>query len=163
MWKNTDKTVKISTESNSGFKEKESIIKNLQERYPHWYNADGVYTGGRTQEALDALAFDPHKGRITKGSIVERDVILFLEEQGYLEYVIRDTWSNGDFYDVIMLKLYDIKSFESFPLDNFGNPITSVSGGAFEVNNAMKDIMREFNKNKVDYVIVNMRKWSNSI
>lgn len=56
-----------------------------------------------------------------------------------------------------MLKLYDIKSFESAPLDKFGNPIKSVNGGAFDVNNAMKNIMKEFNKNGVDYVIINTK------
>ena len=132
--------------------------ESLKERYPHWYDANGNYTGGRTQEALDALAFDPHKGKITRGSIEEREVILALEEQGYLEYAIRDTWGKGDFYDDIMLKLYDIKSFESFPLDNLGKPITSVNGGAFDVNKAMRNIMKEFEKNGVDYVIINSTK-----
>ena len=132
--------------------------QSLQERYPHWYDANGKYTGGRTQEALDALAFDPHKGKITSGSIIERDVILALEEQGYLEHAIRDTWGKGDFYDDIMLKLYDIKSFESFPLDNLGKPITNVNGGAFDVNKAMRNIIKEFDKNSVDYVIINTKK-----
>ena len=57
-----------------------------------------------------------------------------------------------------MLKLYDIKSFESFPLDNLGKPITSVNGGAFDVNKAMRNIMKEFEKNGVDYVIINSTK-----
>lgn len=107
---------------------------------------------------MDALAFDPHKDKITSGSIIERDVILALEEQGYLEHAIRDTWGKGDFYDDIMLKLYDIKSFESFPLDSFGNPITSVNGGAFDVSKAMNNIIKEFDKNGVDYVIINTAK-----
>ena len=133
--------------------------QSLKEMYPHWYDANGKYNGGRTKDALDALAFDPHKGKITSGSIGERDVILALEEQGYLEHAIRDTWGKGDFYDDIMLKSYDIKSFESFPLDHFGNPITSVNGGAFDVNKAMKNIMKEFDKNGVDFVIINTKKW----
>lgn len=122
------------------------------------YDKDGRYTGGRTQEELDDLAYDPHKKKSTEGSEVEREVILSLEEEGVVKKVIRDTVGQGDYIDEITGLKYDIKSFQSYPLDNKGNKITNPRGGAFKLSNAMKDIHKEFDKNGMDFVIINTRK-----
>ncbi|WP_334074144.1 MULTISPECIES: hypothetical protein [Paenibacillus] len=122
------------------------------------YDESGKYTGGRTPEELADLAYDPHKKKTTEGSEIEREVILELEEEGIIKRAIRDTIGQGDYIDEVTGLNYDIKSFQSYPLDNQGNKITNPRAGAFKLSNAMRDIIKEFDVNGMDFVIINTRK-----
>lgn len=98
----------------------------------------------RTQADLDDLARDPsHGGSITKGSKLERDIGLALEERGDLGHIVRDKTVNGgsEFIDTVTGKKYDIKSFISYP-----NGHTSPKKGAFTVDKAMGNIMKELDR-----------------
>ncbi|MGX7419514.1 hypothetical protein ACWOFR_12015 [Carnobacterium gallinarum] len=58
----------------------------------------------RTQTDLDDLARDPsHSGNITKGSELEREIGLALEERGDLGHIVRDKTANGgaEFIDTV--------------------------------------------------------------
>lgn len=103
------------------------------------------YTGGRTQEELDNLARDPsHGGKITEQAIMEREVGLALEERGDLGRIVRDSNPNGgaEFIDQNTGTKWDVKGFQSYPGGH-----TSPSKGAFSIENAMRTINKELNKN----------------
>ncbi len=55
-------------------------------------------------------------------------------------------------------KKYDVKSFESTPIGSDGVPITSPKKGAFKVENTMKNVVKEFEKNGNDIVIIDKSK-----
>ena len=98
----------------------------------------------RTPAELDDLARDPsHGGNITKGSELERDIGLALEERGDLGHIVRDKVADGgaEFIDTVTGKKYDVKSFVSYP-----NGHTSPKKGAFTVDRAMKNIMKELDR-----------------
>ena len=112
------------------------------------------YTGGRNQKELDDLAGDPsHGGKIRDQGVKEREIGLELEKQGKLGRIIRDPQADGgaEFIDTTNGVKWDVKSFQSYP-----NGHTSPKKGAFTVNNGMKGINKELNKNY--NVIVDTRK-----
>ncbi|MGW9571400.1 hypothetical protein [Paenibacillus terrae] len=103
------------------------------------------YTGGRTQKELDDLAGDPsHGGKIRDQGLKEREIGLDLEQQGKLGKIVRDPQGNGgaEFIDTTNNAKWDVKSFVSYP-----NGHTSPKKGAFTVNNGMKAINKELDKN----------------
>ncbi|MGG0888087.1 late control protein, partial [Brevibacillus parabrevis] len=103
------------------------------------------YTGGRTQKELDDLAGDPsHGGKIRDQGLKEREIGLDLEQQGKLGKIVRDPQGNGgaEFIDTTNNVKWDVKSFVSYP-----NGHTSPKKGAFTVNNGMKAINKELDKN----------------
>ncbi|NMO94998.1 hypothetical protein [Paenibacillus lemnae] len=107
--------------------------------------AHAGYTGGRTQKELDDLAGDPsHSGKIRNQGLKEREVGLDLEQQGKLGKIVRDPQGNGgaEFIDTTNNVKWDVKSFVSYP-----NGHTSPRKGAFTVNNGMKAINKELDKN----------------
>ena len=107
-------------------------------------DCNGIYTGGRTEDELQALAMDPsHAFRIEEQGIKERTIGLELEERGDLGFIIRDLQENGgaEFIDLTTGKKWDVKSFESYPHGH-----TSPRKGAFTVANAMKKINSEISR-----------------
>ncbi|MGG3926177.1 hypothetical protein ABET51_09250 [Metabacillus fastidiosus] len=58
------------------------------------------------------------------------------------------------FIDITTGKKIDVKSFASNPIGADGKPITSPKKGAFKVENAMKNITKEFDKNSNDIVVI---------
>ena len=92
--------------------------KKANESVDSKYDANGNYTGGRSQKDLDALAKYPaHAGStrqidIDKG-LHERKIGLSLEESGKLKGpIIRDPTGASEFFDVNG-QAWDIKSFNS--------------------------------------------------
>jgi hypothetical protein len=122
------------------------------------YDINGKYTGGRTQNELNALEYDPAKKAITSGSKNEAKIGLDLEEKGIIGQLERSADPKAEFIDSITGKKYDVKSFESTPIGSDGVPITSPRKGAFKVENAMKNIVKEFERNGNDIVIIDKSK-----
>ena len=122
------------------------------------YDINGKYTGGRTQSELDALKYDPAKKAITSGSKNEAQIGLDLEEKGIIGQLERSADPKSEFIDSLTGKKYDVKSFESTPIGSDGVPITSPRKGAFKVENAMKNVVKEFEKNGNDLVIIDKSK-----
>ncbi|WP_238904588.1 hypothetical protein [Clostridium sp. YIM B02506] len=112
------------------------------------------YTGGRTQSELESLEYDPAKKAVTEGSKKEAVIGLDLEQKGKLGKIERSSDPKAEFIDTVTGKKIDVKSFESYPMGADGTPITSPRKGAFKVENAMKNIMKEFQKNGNDIVII---------
>ncbi|MBA4538154.1 hypothetical protein H1Z61_13670 [Bacillus aquiflavi] len=112
------------------------------------------YTGGRTQAELDALSYDSAKKAVTKGSKKEAVIGLELEQRGEFGKLERSLDPKAEFIDTTTGKKIDVKSFESNPIGADGKPITSPRKGAFKVENAMKNIIKEFEKNGNDIVVV---------
>ncbi|RRN68500.1 hypothetical protein EI200_19415 [Peribacillus simplex] len=103
---------------------------------------------------MDDLAGDPsHGGKIRDQGVKEREIGLELEKQGKLGRIIRDPQADGgaEFIDTTNGVKWDVKSFQSYP-----NGHTSPKKGAFTVNNGMKGINKELDKNY--NVIVDTRK-----
>ena len=127
-------------------------------RFKYWYekwkfiqyNTIGEYTGGRTEEELKLLEYDPAKKAITEGSKNEAKIGLDLEERGIISRLERSSDPKAEFIDISNGKKYDVKSFESNPIGANGIPITSPRKGAFKVENDMKNIIKEFEKNGND-------------
>ena len=108
---------------------------------------NGKYTGGRTEEEIELLASDPAHGYIIQPQgIKEREVGLALEERGDLGHISRDMDIDkaAEFIDETTGIKWDVKSFESYPKGKNGVPITSPKKGAFLVENAIKNIEKEF-------------------
>lgn len=122
------------------------------------YDINGKYTGGRTQNELNALEYDPAKKAITNGSKNEAKIGLDLEEKGIIGQLERSPDPKAEFIDSITGKKYDVKSFESTPMGSDGVPITSPRKGAFKAENAMKNIVKEFERNGNDIVIIDKSK-----
>lgn len=122
------------------------------------YDINGKYTGGRTQNELNALEYDPAKKAITSGSKNEAKIGLDLEEKGIIGQLERSADPKAEFIDSITGKKYDVKSFESTPIGSDGVPITSPRKGAFKAENAMKNIVKEFERNGNDIVIIDKSK-----
>lgn len=122
------------------------------------YDINGKYTGGRTQNELNALEYDPAKKAITNGSKNEAKIGLDLEEKGIIRQLERSPDPKAEFIDSITGKKYDVKSFESTPMGSDGVPITSPRKGAFKAENAMKNIVKEFERNGNDIVIIDKSK-----
>ncbi len=122
------------------------------------YDADGNYTGGRTKAELNALEYDPAKKCVTVGAQNEAKIGLDLEKKGIIGKLERSPDPRAEFIDSLTGKKYDVKSFESTPMGKDGIPITSPRKGAFKVENAMKNIMKEFQKNGNDIVIIDKSK-----
>lgn len=122
------------------------------------YDINGKYTGGRTQSELDALKYDPAKKAITSGSKNEAQIGLDLEEKGIIGQLERSADPKAEFIDSLTGKKYDVKSFESTPIGSDGVPITSPRKGAFKVENAIKNVVKEFEKNGNDVVIIDKSK-----
>ena len=118
----------------------------------------GKYTGGRSKDELDILEYDPAKKDVTSGSKNEAKIGLDLEEKGVIGYLERSEEPKADFIDSLTGKKYDIKSFESIPIGADGTPITSPRKGAFKIDRAMKNIMKEFQSNGNDFVIIDKSK-----
>lgn len=102
-----------------------------------------TYPGNRTKEEYDDLARDPsHGNRITDQGEEERRIGLELEAEGKLGRIVRDTSpdKNAEFIDTTTGIKWDIKAFRSYPAGH-----TSSKKGAFNVENAIRTITREFN------------------
>ncbi|GFN34159.1 hypothetical protein [Paenibacillus xylaniclasticus] len=94
---------------------------------------------------MDDLAGDPsHGGKIRDQGLKEREIGPDLEQQGKLGKIVRDPQGNGgaEFIDTTNNVKWDVKSFVSYP-----NGHTSPKKGAFTVNNGMKAINKELDKN----------------
>ena len=122
------------------------------------YDVNGKYIGGRTEAELSALEYDPAKKAITSGSQNEAKIGLDLESKGTIGNLQRSADPKAEFIDSVTGKKYDVKSFQSYPIGADGNPITSPRKGAFKVENAMKNITKEFEKNGNDFVIIDTSK-----
>ena len=99
------------------------------------------YSGNRTYKEYVELARDPaHGNKISYQSRKERKIVLDLEEQGKLGYVVRDKQAeNGaDFIDSSTGIKWDVKSPVNRPAGH-----TSVRKGAFSVTVMMRKIRRE--------------------
>ena len=140
----------------SSSKEESEYLKSAERS--SLYDVNGNYTGGRTRAELDALEYDPAKKAVTTGSKKEARIGLDLEEKGIIGHLERSAAPEAEFIDLTTGKKYDVKSFESTPIGADGLPITSPRKGAFKVQNAMKNIMKEFNKNGNDFVIIDTSK-----
>ncbi|PAD66192.1 hypothetical protein CHH83_25235 [Bacillus sp. 7586-K] len=117
-----------------------------------------TYTGGRTVEELDSLSYDPAKKAVTEGSKQEAAIGLELEQKGKFGRIERSLDPKAEFIDITNGKKIDVKSFESYPIGSDGKPITSPRKGAFKVENAMKNIIKEFDKNGNDIVVIDKSK-----
>ncbi|QAA30531.1 hypothetical protein C1I91_01985 [Clostridium manihotivorum] len=117
-----------------------------------------AYTGGKTQAELDSLEYDPAKKAVTDGSKIEAVIGLELEGKGTLGRIERSLDPKAEFIDITTGKKIDVKSFESYPIGGDGKPITSAKKGAFKVENAIKNIVKEFEKNGNDIVVINKTK-----
>lgn len=84
------------------------------------------------------------RGKIRDQGLKERETGIDLEQQGKLGKIVRDPQGNGgaEFIDTTNNIKWNVKSFLSYP-----NGHTSPKKGAFTVNNAMKAINRELDKN----------------
>ena len=137
---------------------KNTLDSNIDMKNENLYNTIGEYTGGRTEEELKLLEYDPAKKAITEGSKNEAKIGLDLEERGIISRLERSSDPKAEFIDISNGKKYDVKSFESNPIGANGIPITSPRKGAFKVENAMKNIIKEFEKNGNDIVIIDKSK-----
>ncbi len=137
---------------------KNTLDSNIDMKNENLYNTIGEYTGGRTEEELKLLEYDPAKKAITEGSKNEAKIGLDLEERGIISRLERSSDPKAEFIDISNGKKYDVKSFESNPIGANGIPITSPRKGAFKVENDMKNIIKEFEKNGNDIVIIDKSK-----
>lgn len=99
------------------------------------------YSGNRTCKEYVDLARDPaHGNRISYQTRKERKIVLELEAQGELGYIVRDEQAeNGaDFIDTSTGIKWDVKSPVNKPAGH-----TSVRKGAFSVAIMMRKIRRE--------------------
>ena len=106
------------------------------------YDANGNYTGGRTQEELDSLANDPSRGSVRPDDIAqgahERKIGLELEERGELSGIVRDTSGDAEFIESNG-QAWDIKSFNS----NY-----SPRKGGYTLRASLNIIFESLNKNE---------------
>ncbi|WMT42052.1 hypothetical protein RE628_06340 [Paenibacillus sp. D2_2] len=138
---------RIETPENPNIQRKQYELdrKKVEDGIEGAPKAQTGYTGGRTQKELNDLAGDPsHGGKIREQGLKEREIGLDLERQGKLGNIVRDPQGNGgaEFIDTANNVKWDVKSFVSYP-----NGHTSPKKGAFTVNNGMKAINKELDKN----------------
>src|SRR5699024_4632567 len=116
-------------------------------------NINENYTGGRSKEEFKSLSYDPAEKAVTDGAKREATIGLELEQKGKIGKIERSSDPKTEFIDTTTGDKIDIKSFESNPIGADGRPITSTKKGAFKVENAMKNIRKEFERNDNNMVV----------